>query len=330
MHDEQFKTSVVIPCYNQASTLARAIQSALDQTLPPAQVIVVDDGSTDSSKDVAESFGSAVIFKQQENRGPAAARNLGVRNASGEFLGFLDADDWWRPEFLACGSNFLAAHPDCVAVSSGLCLVQSDGSCTYGPADCFDGNRPIGLPRVLESFFAFWARHNHVCTGSVLMRREAVLKVGMQNESLRAAEDLEFWALLGAHGRWGFIPEPLWVCDSRRAAGGRRGRLQKDQSRLAAIPSLSQWEARIVPQLRSEDLPHYRKIRAKVATTLAFSKIMRGQDDQAFQLIRSYAGDLCSASKAGRNFQTAAKLGPTAWLALCTALRIRRRFQGLW
>lgn len=325
MKDKQSKVSVVIPCYNQAPTLARAIRSALNQTLPPSEVIVVDDGSTDGSRGVAESFGSAVIFKQQQNRGPAAARNLGVCNATGEFLGFLDADDWWQPKFAACCSEFLMAHPICIAVSTGLCFVQSDGSCTYGPADYFDGNKPIGLPRVLESFFAFWARHNHICTGSVLMHREAILKAGMQNESLRAAEDLEFWALLGAYGRWGFIPEPLWVCDSRRAAGGRRGRLQKDQRRL--VPSMSQWEARILPRMRSEDLPYYRIIRGKVAATFAFSKIMLGQDDQALQVVRSYAEDLCRASKAGRSFQTAAKLGPTAWLALCTALRIRRRLQ---
>lgn len=330
MQDKQCKVSVVIPCYNHASTLARAIRSVLNQTLPPAEVIVVDDGSTDGSGGVAKSFGSAVIFKQQQNGGPAAARNLGVRNATGEFLGFLDADDWWEPEFAASCGEFLRTHPTCIAVSTGQCFIQSDGSCTYAPTDCFDGKRPIGLPQVLESFFAFWAEHNHVCTGSVLMRREAILSVGMQNESLKAAEDLEFWALLGAHGKWGFIPEPLWVSDSRRAAGGRRGQLQKDRRRMAIAPSMPQWEARILPQIRSEDLPYYRIIRGKVATTLAFSKIMLGRDDQALQMVRSYAEDLRGASKAGRSFQTAAKLGPTAWLALCTALRIRRRLQYLW
>src|SRR5215469_18875302 len=101
MQDQQCQVSVVIPCYNHALTLARAIRSVLNQTLPPSEVIVVDDGSTDGSRGVAESFGSAVIFKQQQNRGPSAARNLGVRSATGEFLGFLDADDWWQPGFAA-------------------------------------------------------------------------------------------------------------------------------------------------------------------------------------------------------------------------------------
>lgn len=330
MQDEQYKTSVVIPCYNNAPTLAQAVRSALNQTLPPAEVVVVDDGSTDGSKGVAESFGSAVIYKRQPNRGPAAARNLGVRTATGEFLGFLDADDWWRPEFVACCSEFLTTHPTCVAVSTGLCFVQSDGSFAYGPAAYFDDDKPIGSPRVLESFFAFWAQHNHVCTGSVFMRRKAILQVGMQNESLWAAEDLEFWALLGAHGKWGFIPEPLWVCDSHRAAGGRHGRLQKDRSRMEAAPAMHQWEARILPRLRPEDLPHYRRIRGRVVAALAFSKIILGQDDQALQLIRSYAEDSDGTSKAERRFQATAKLGPTAWLALCTALRIRRRLQCLW
>jgi len=322
--------SVVIPYYNAGAFIEGALESIRNQRYSPLEILLIDDGSTDHNAERIAAQNKDITLLRQPNKGPAAARNLGINNATGEFLGFLDADDWWQPQFAACCTEFLRTHLTCIAVSTGLCFVQSDGSCTYRPADCFDGNKPIGLPRVLESFFAFWARHDHVCSGSVLIHREAILQVGMQNESLRAAEDLEFWALLGAHGKWGFIPEPLWVCDSRRAAGGRHGRLQKDRTRMEAVPSVPEWEARILPRLRPEDLPYYRNVRGKLAAMFAFSKVMCGQDDQALQLIRSYAEDLGRASKAGRCFQAAAKLGPTAWLALCTGLRIRRRLQCLW
>ena len=99
---------------------------------------------------------------------------------------------------------------------------------------------------------------------------------------------------------------------------------------MATAPSMSQWEARILPQMRSEDLPYYQIVRGRVVAAFAFSKIMCGQDDQALQLVHSYPEDLGRASRAGRRFQATAKLGPAAWLALCTALRIRRRLQCLW
>src|SRR5919205_4589183 len=92
---------VIIPVYNGESYVAEAIESILDQTYRPAEVIVVDDGSTDNTAEVVKRFGDVVQYHHQPNRGAGAARNRGVELSHGEFLAFLDADDLWHKDKLA-------------------------------------------------------------------------------------------------------------------------------------------------------------------------------------------------------------------------------------
>jgi glycosyltransferase involved in cell wall biosynthesis len=102
--------SVIIPVYNREQSAAATIQSALDQDLPPHQVIVVDDGSTDGSADAIEQFGDAVEFYRQPNQGCAAARNLALKHSTGEYLAFLDSDDIWYPWTLRLMSQVIEEH----------------------------------------------------------------------------------------------------------------------------------------------------------------------------------------------------------------------------
>jgi glycosyltransferase involved in cell wall biosynthesis len=103
--------SVVIPVYNGARFLGEALASALGQDLPPLEVIVVDDGSTDATAAVAAGF-AGVTYLRQENAGVAVARNTGIAAARGELIALLDADDVWLPEKLRLQAEHLAAHPD--------------------------------------------------------------------------------------------------------------------------------------------------------------------------------------------------------------------------
>jgi len=119
--------SVVVPCFNQASFLDEAIESVLAQTYPHFEVIVVDDGSTDNTAEVASRH-PGVRLVRQENRGLSAARNTGVRESSGDFLVFLDADDRLKPRALEVGLNALRAHPACAFVSGQVELTHHDGS----------------------------------------------------------------------------------------------------------------------------------------------------------------------------------------------------------
>jgi glycosyltransferase involved in cell wall biosynthesis len=104
--------SCVIPCYNGERFLGAALDSAFAQTLPPAEVIVVDDGSTDATADVAANYGSRVTYLRQDNAGPAAARNRGLACAQCDFIAFLDADDLWHQDKLARQAVRFEARPE--------------------------------------------------------------------------------------------------------------------------------------------------------------------------------------------------------------------------
>ena len=101
MTGDAVRIAAVIPAYNREHTVARAIRSALEQQLPPCEVIVVDDGSTDGTAETVRSFGDAVRHVRQENAGGAAARNRGAEEAGAEWIAFLDSDDAWTPSHLA-------------------------------------------------------------------------------------------------------------------------------------------------------------------------------------------------------------------------------------
>lgn len=104
--------SVIIPAYNREAYLAEAVQSALDQTLPPGEIIVVDDGSTDRTGEIARSFGGIVRCIRQDNQGVAYARNTGVAASCGEWIAFLDSDDLWVARKLEWQMAYLSEHSE--------------------------------------------------------------------------------------------------------------------------------------------------------------------------------------------------------------------------
>jgi glycosyltransferase involved in cell wall biosynthesis len=119
--------SVVIPCYNQARFLGEAIESVLSQSYPHFEIVVVDDGSTDNTSEVASRY-PGVRCIRQENQGLAGARNAGIRHSRGSYLVFLDADDRLLPDALAVGLKELKKHPECAFVSGYHRLIAFDGS----------------------------------------------------------------------------------------------------------------------------------------------------------------------------------------------------------
>jgi len=161
--------SIVIPCYNQGSFLAEAIESALRQTHPRVEVIVVDDGSTDDTCRVAARYADAgVVCIEQANAGAAVARNRGWQASRGDLVLFVDADDRLLPDAVVRGWAALEHAPDVAFVSGHVALIRADGTSDVVPAQ---DHEPAGYASLL--------RWNYVWTpGVVIYRRSALDAAG--------------------------------------------------------------------------------------------------------------------------------------------------------
>ena len=123
----KLSVSVVIPTYNRAHMIRRAIDSALAQIVPGDEIIVVDDGSTDDTASVVAPYGDRIRFVRTENGGPGASRNQGIRRATRDLIAFLDSDDEWMPGKLELARRWLAARPDVLFVFSDFATTDDEG-----------------------------------------------------------------------------------------------------------------------------------------------------------------------------------------------------------
>jgi hypothetical protein len=183
--------AVVIPVHDRAEFLETALASVAAQTLRPAEVIVVDDGSTDGSAAVAERHGATVI--RQPASGVSAARNRGLQAATATTVAFLDSDDEWEPSHLAT----------LAAAAAGRSLVSTAAISTQGVLIGSQSSKPLAL-RTLDRLL--WP-DNPVVTSAVLVDRALALELGGFDERLRHSEDLDLWARLLGRGPGVVLPE---------------------------------------------------------------------------------------------------------------------------
>jgi len=182
--------SVVIPTYNRAKYLRRAIQSVLNQTCTDYEIIVVDDGSTDRTRSVAASFGPQIRYIYQKNRGPSEARNTGIRAARGTYIAFLDSDDRFLPNKLQKNKEFLESHPDCKFLYSWYYNVR-------GRRKRID--RSGGRIRDLDQFrYHLYKRSFTVRTSTVVIHRSCFEEVGGFNRKYRYSQDWDMWLRLAS------------------------------------------------------------------------------------------------------------------------------------
>lgn len=182
------RVSVVIPAYNQANYLTKSIQSAISQTYHNFEIIVVDDGSTDLTPEVSKSFGNRIRYIRQSNLGLGGARNTGIRAAEGEFIGLLDADDEWTPEFLEKTVDQIESIPNTAAVYSFAQAIDSD---ERSLPQIFGG--PVVPPKKLYQTIL---RANFLIPSTILIRRPLIIAVGMfeeTNRSIHGCEDWDLW-----------------------------------------------------------------------------------------------------------------------------------------
>lgn len=317
------RVSVIVPAFNAAHSLGRCLESILSQELKPTQIIVVNDGSEDNTREVATSYGHQIVYVEQQNQGQGPARNAGLTVVNGRFIAFLDADDFWLPDFLKETTSFLLAHPKAVAVSTGY-VIRKWGKEHRGPAGLRnDGGNGEGY--LLENFFETWAEHDHVRTGTVLIRGDVIEKAGPQLE-IRISQDMEYWGYLATFGKWGFIPEPLWVGDSRSAAAAY-GWLAKYKKRRQLCPMVEQWQRRIIPRLTGKDWAGFRIVRGRIAKNFAHFKLLAGKNKDALSIVLKYGRDFPNGS-ISKVMKFGARNGAFVWRIICFLLRFRERLKG--
>lgn len=269
--------SVIIPVYNAMPLLERTLDSIFGQhTHYSFEVVLVDDGSTDSSVDYIKGRKEGnIVLLQQANVGPSVARNRGVENANGRYCAYLDADDYWMDGFIEKTVSFLDENKDCVAVSLGQRHLTVSGE-GISPSCISEYDQPF----ILDDFWGFWSQYMHVCTGSVTIRTDILRQSGGQRTDLRVTEDLEFWALISTYGKWGFIPEVLFVSDGTSLVFDKDSWIKKMSVRWNNAPSVEDWQYRIVERLyeQSPELPQgFIAARGKVAETLVYCQMLSGR-----------------------------------------------------
>ena len=212
------QASVVIPTYNRADVVVRAIASALAQTRSPGEIIVVDDGSTDDTAARVPSLGDPrVRYIRQDNAGVSAARNAGVRAARGEVVAFLDSDDVWKPGKLEHDLRVLEHHPEVDAVFTDLDKHDGDTYVASFARDCppfvellarHTGADPIVFdPRELRLLLL---EQVPIMPSAFAIRREVFERVGGFDSSWRSWEDWELFLRLSAAGvRLAYVDRPL-------------------------------------------------------------------------------------------------------------------------
>lgn len=174
--------SVVIPCFNGEAFLKEAIESVITQSYPRVEIIVVDDGSTDHSGDIAQSY--PVRYIHQPNRGLTASRNLGIQESRGSYLVFLDADDRLMPEAIEMGLRVLVQRPECALTVGDHLFVSEDGSYLANSRKTFPPARHYEA-LLKSNFFEM--------ISSILFRRSIFDQVGGFDTELRVAEDYDLY-----------------------------------------------------------------------------------------------------------------------------------------
>jgi glycosyltransferase involved in cell wall biosynthesis len=187
--------SVVMPAYNASSFIAEAIRSVVDQDYPNMELIVIDDGSSDGTPEIAAHFGNQVQIVRQQNAGPAAARNRGLEAAKGDFIAFLDADDVWLPSKLTAQVRYLQDHPETGVVFGGFMLwpPTADGA-FVPPPEPHNADGPLKLVAACSGWiYKDLLLDSAICIITAMVRRSVIETIGNFDESLRTGEDYDFW-----------------------------------------------------------------------------------------------------------------------------------------
>jgi glycosyltransferase involved in cell wall biosynthesis len=277
--------SVVIPSYNRAPLITETVESILAQTLPPAEVIVVDDGSTDDTAEVCARL--PVRYVPQANTGLPGARNRGIRESRGEWIAFCDSDDLWHPRKLELQMAALAASPGARWSVTGCDLIDPDGVPVTTDGSGMERSFPVfqtglaprdHLARALKErtpgvfagdAYGLLFEGNFGLPSSALVARELIDEAGPFDEYFRWAEDTEFFHRISARADVAVVLDPLVlyrVHHGSMITGDPRPFIEK------ALESIDR-AAKLRPQLSAAEAEAYRCGRRTLQLRLAYARL---------------------------------------------------------
>lgn len=222
------EVSVIIPTFNRGGLLLEAVTSVFQQTYQDYELIVVDDGSTDATREILKPYSDRLRYFFQENRGVSPARNVGIQKARGRWLAFLDSDDLWLPEKLERQTAFLAGHPEALVCQTQEVWVRR-------------GKRVNPRKRHQKFSGDIFAPSLKLCLVSpsaVMIRKDLLNAVGPFDETMPACEDYDLWLRISARHPIFLLDEPLVI-----KRGGHPDQLSR------TVPALDRWRIQAMLKL---------------------------------------------------------------------------------
>ncbi len=279
---DHLPVSVVVPAWNVQDYLGRALDSILSQTMAVDEIIIVDDGSTDRTVDIAKGYGDQVRYLYQENSGVSAARNAGVEAATGTWIAFLDADDSWLPEKIAAQLNFLKEQPDLNWISCAYVLPGHPA----GSESPRDGK--------ILTFYQLDDQGVVVLPSCLLIRKDLFYQVGGFRVGRHFGEDTDLWLRIArTDPRIGYLSAPLVHYDFGRS--GSANDIMQFSDRIHTIcQMLDEHLQDSQDQPWRSDIIHFtlRRIGSYIKELCRSN-----QEDRGWELYRRYRGYLSLREK---------------------------------
>lgn len=202
--------SVVIPLYNKEKSIASTLRSVLNQTFSDYEIVIVNDGSTDGSvEEVGKVHDDRIRLVHQQNAGVSAARNRGIEEAKGELIAFLDADDEWKPEYLATQYQLSLKYPECSVFACNYEFRDVEGKVTPTIIHKLPFVEEDGI---LANYFDVASCSNPpICSISIMVKKQAIQAIGGFPVGIKSGEDLLTWARLAVNGSIAYSKRPLAV-----------------------------------------------------------------------------------------------------------------------
>lgn len=203
MNNQKPEVSVVIPTYNRAHLISRAIQSVLSQSYQNLEIVIIDDGSIDNTEEIIKSFKNdrIVYIRHDKNKGASAARNTGIKASKGEYIAFQDSDDEWFPEKLEQQMKaFNNGSPEVGVVYCGFYRIEADKE-IYIPGD--------NIAKKEGNIHTELLKGNFIGTPAVLVKKECFENIKYFDENIPALEDWELWIELSKHYLFKYVNKSL-------------------------------------------------------------------------------------------------------------------------